>query len=154
MSDATDNMVEYTYDEFWIDLPSHWVQNKDGQGDYVLNWSSEKEKASLTISAEFREIPVGTQSVVARMVIANRKESLEKMLGRPAKTILETAKPNAQVGYNVAFALDAGEDVCMYYAGYISNRKILHFTLLTSNGKEATAKLYQQTVDKLRVKLP
>lgn len=154
MNDATDKLVEYTYDEFWIDLPSHWAMLKDGKDEYLLNWASEQDKASLTISAEFREIPLGTQSVVARMLIANRKESLEKGLGRPVKTMYESAKPNAQVGYNVGFGLDAGEDVIVHYAGYISTRKILHFTLMSSRGRDAGSILYQQLVDRLRVKLP
>jgi hypothetical protein len=154
MNDATDKLVEYTYDEFLIDLPAHWVMVKDGKDEYLLNWQSEQEKASLTISAEFREIPVGTQSVVARMVIANRKELLEKTLGRPVTTLHETAKPNAQVGYNVSFGLDGGEDFIMQYAGYISTRKILHVTLVSSRGKFEASKLFQKLVDSLRVKLP
>lgn len=147
-------LVEYTYDEFWIDLPSHWQQNKDGQGDYILNWSSQEEQASLTISAEFREVPEKVELVMAQMLVAARKESLEKALQRPLRLLHEAIKPNAEIGYNVAFGVDAGDNLIVQYAGYISNRKILHFTLVSTRGEEATRKLYGDLLEVLRVKLP
>jgi len=154
MSDTTAKMVEYTYDEFWIDLPAHWQQNKDGRGDYILNWSSAEDQASLTISAEFVDVPGQVELVMAQVLVAARKESLEKAIQRPLTVMHEGIKPNAQIGYNVAFSVDAGENQIVYYLGYISKRKILHFTLVSNKGREAAKKLYEQLANALRVKLP
>jgi hypothetical protein len=154
MSETTSKVVEYTYDEFWIDLPAHWQQTNDGQNGYVLNWSSPEEQASLTISAEFREVPGEVELPMAQVIVASRKESLEKWLQRPLTVLHESIKPNSVKGYNIAFGVDAGEDLIVHYAGYISNRKILHFSLISNRGKEAAAALYRDLTNVLRVKLP
>ena len=147
-------MVEYTYDEFWIDLPAHWQMNKDGKDDYILNWSSKEEQASLTVSVEFRDVPEGIERPMAQMLIANRKESLERSLQRKVAPLHESIKENAKIGFNVAFGVDAGDNLIIHYAGYISMRKVLHFTLVSNRGREEATKLYRTLTESLRVKLP
>jgi hypothetical protein len=150
---SNDKLVEYTYTEFWIDLPANWQQTDTGQAN-VLNWHSSEDEASLTISAEFIDIPAGTESVFAATTVVNRKEALEKAMNRPLTILHESSRPHSQVGYDISFGVQVGDEFIVNYAGYVSPRKILHFTLVSKRDKQTAHALYQQLISHLRVKLP
>ncbi|MDM4767188.1 hypothetical protein [Pelomonas sp. SE-A7] len=148
-----EQMHEYSYSEFLLDLPSHWKQVPNAT-DNTLNFSSETHSAALIISADFYEIPDSKAQSIAEKCLDSRLEALEELSPGQVEVLHRTIKPHSGgSGLELSFAAEAHGHVHIYL-GYVTSRKILNVTLIAPPSKQSAAALFNKTVANFRPKLP
>jgi hypothetical protein len=149
-----EKLAEYSYNEFLLDLPTHWRQIPTSE-DNSLNWRSDVENASITVSADFYQVPDEKAQALAEVCLKSRLEALERLAPSNVNVLSQSIKPYSQGGgLELSFTAEIPGNVYMYL-GYVTPRKIFNFTLVCGPDKFAAADLYNKTMkERLRVKVP
>jgi hypothetical protein len=151
---APEKLVEYSYNEFFLDLPEHWRQIPT-QEERTLNWHSAVENASVTISADFYEVPEEKASKFADVCVNGRHEAMESLAPGKVTVLQRSIRPYSGGGaLEIAYAAQIPGHTYLYL-GYVSARKVFNFGLTCGPDKFAAADLYNKFMkERLRVKLP
>ena len=145
---------EYAYSEFALSLPSHWRQVPTTT-DNALNFHSQELSASITISADFYEIPEPKAQAIADHCLSSRLNALELVTPGRVQVVQRTVKPHSGgVGLELSLVAEVPGEHVYLYLGYVTPRKVLNFTLVCPPGGQAAAKLYNETVPNFRPRLP
>ena len=150
-----ERLVEYSYNEFLLDLPEHWRQIPTPQ-ENSFNWHSDVENASITLSADFYEMPEDKATGAAEKSLESRLEALEQLApGRKVSILHRSIKPHSQgVGLEMSLGAEIPGHVYLF-VGYVTSRKIFNFTLVSSASKHSAADLFNTIMrERLRVMLP
>jgi hypothetical protein len=149
-----ENLAEYSYNEFFLDLPEHWRQYPNPE-DNTLNWHSPVENASITISADFYQVPDEKALEFADVCLNARHEAMERLAPGKVEVLQRSAKPySGGGGLELAYAAHLPEHTYLYL-GYVTSRKVFSFGLTCGPDKYAAADLFNKFMKgRLRVKLP
>ena len=149
-----EKIVEYSYNEFLLNLPDHWRQVRAPENN-TLCWASEAANAAITVSFDFYAVPDEKAMDVAQFCVQQRRQALEKAAPGQVPPLRESVKPYSGGGaLELAYAAQIPGSTYMYL-GYVSARKIFNFTLTSGADKLAAAELFNRIVGGwLRVKLP
>jgi hypothetical protein len=149
-----EKIVEYSYNEFLLDLPDHWRQVPAPENN-TLCWASEAANAAITVSIDFYAVPDEKAMEVAQFCVQQRQQALEKLAPGRVTVLRESVKPYSGGGaLELGYAAQIPGSTYMYL-GYVSARKIFNFTLTSGADKLAAAELFNRIVGGwLRVKLP
>jgi hypothetical protein len=147
-------LVEYSYNEFFLDLPEHWRQYATSE-DNSFNWHSEVENAGITISADFYEIPDEKAHTFAEVCLKGRHDAMEAMAPGQVTVLTRSVKPHSQgIGLEMSYSAQIPGHTYIYL-GYATSRKVFNFGLTCGPDKFAAADLFNKTMrERLRVKLP
>lgn len=153
-SQPEEKLYPYDYNEFMLSLPGDWKQVPTAE-ERTLNWYSEQEQASITVSVDFYEVPEDKWAAVAEVNLDGRHRALEHASVGPVSVISRSVKPySGGGGLELSFAAQTSETTYLYL-GYVTSRKVFNFTLTSGAGKTAAVDLYNKTMQKrLRVKVP
>ena len=152
-SKPKEDLVEYSYNEFFLDLPPHWRQIATSQ-DRTLNFQSDRERAAIIVSVDFFEVPDEKALGVAEKTQEFRRQALEQVAPGRVEVLKQSVKPHSGgVGLEVSWVAQI-PDAIHLYVGYITNRKILNFTMICPPDKFAAAELFNKTMENFRAKLP
>lgn len=152
---VTENPVaEYAYNEFILTLPSHWRQTPT-TSDNSLVWSSQKDRASITVSADFYEVPAEKQQRIAEFCLDERHSALESVATGELKVITRSIKPHSgSVGLEVAYAATI-PGATYLYVGYVTPRKVFNFALTGDGDSPVVIALFNRAMSEwLQVRLP
>jgi hypothetical protein len=149
-----EKIVEYSYNEFLLDLPDHWRPVAAPENN-TLCWASEAANAAITVSIDFYVVPDEKAMGVAQFCVQQRHQALEKSAPGRVTVLQESVKPYSGGGaLELVYAAQIPGSTYMYL-GYVSARKIFNFTLTSGADKSVTAALFNRIVGGwLRVKLP
>lgn len=149
-----EKLVEYSYNEFFLDLPEHWRQFLTPQ-DNTFNWHSEVENASITLSADFFQVPDEKARECAEVCLKGRHDAMEALAPGQVTVLTRSITPHSQGG-GLEMSYSAQIPGHTYiYLGYVTSRKIFNFGLTCGPDKFAAADLFNKTMrERLRVKLP
>jgi hypothetical protein len=144
----------YDYNEFSLSLPGDWRQVPNAE-ENTLNWYSEKAQAGIVVSADFYEVPEEKWTALAEVSLESRHCALESNAAGPVNVIARSIRPySGGGGLELSYAAETPKTTYLYL-GYITSRKVFHFTLTSAAGKAAAIRLYDETMQKrLRVKVP
>ena len=150
----TEELVDYTYNEFLIRLPKHWRQVPTSE-ENSFNWYSEVDAASITISADFYQIPPEKEQLLAEKCLLSRFEALERVDPGKVTILSQGIKPHSGgVGLEINFNAEVPDKHVYLYLGYVTTRKIFNLTFVCKPDRAAAASLYNKTMESIRVKLP
>lgn len=151
---APEKLVEYSYNEFFLDLPEHWRQWPNPE-DNTLNWHSPVENASVTISADFYEVPDEKALKFAEVCLNGRNDAMEALAPGKVQVLQRSIKPySGGSGLEMAYGAQIPGHTYLYL-GYVTPRKVFNFGLTCGPDKFAAADLYNKFMkERLRVKLP
>ncbi len=149
-----EKLVEYSYNEFFLDLPEHWQLFPTSE-DRTLNWHSPVENASVTISVDFYEVPADKALKVAEVCVEGRNGAMEALAPGKVTVLQRSVKPySGGDGLEMVYAAQIPEHTYLYL-GYVTARKVFNFGLTCGPDKVAAADLYNKFMQgRLRVKLP
>jgi hypothetical protein len=149
-----EKLVEYSYNEFFLDLPEHWRQIPTAE-ERTLNWHSEVENASVTISVDFYEVPEEKALKLAEVCVNGRNEAMESLAPGKVSVLQRSIKPYSGGGaLEMAYAAQIPDHTYLYL-GYVSARKVFNFGLTCGPDRFAASELYNRFMrERLRVKLP
>ncbi|WP_374583437.1 hypothetical protein [Pseudoduganella sp.] len=151
---AKPKLAEYSYNEFLLDLPPHWRQLPTSE-DNSFNFYSEKDGASITISADFYAIPDEKAVLMAEACLESRHAAFESQFPGQVEVLRRTARQHSGGdGIEMMYAADAPGQHLYFYLGYVTRRKILHFALVCQPGRDAAAALFNSIVSNFRPQLP
>lgn len=144
----------YNYSEFSLSLPEDWRQVPNAE-ESTLNWYSDKAQAAITISADFYEVPEEQWNALGEVNLESRHRALQSTTAGPVSVIARSIRPySGGGGLELSYAAETLETTYLYL-GYVTARKVFHFTLTSEGGKAAAIALYDETMQKrLRVKVP
>lgn len=151
---AAEKLVEYSYNEFFLDLPEHWRQHPMAE-DNSFNWHSSVENASVTISADFYAVPDDKALKLAEVCLNGRNDAMEALAPGKVTILQRSVKPySGGEGLELAYAAQIPDHTYLYL-GYVTARKVFNFGLTCGPDKFAAADLYNKFMQRrLRVKLP
>lgn len=150
---AKPKLVEYSYNEFLLDLPTHWRQLPTPE-ENSFNFYSQIDEASITISADFYAIPDEKAGLFADKCLESRHNGLESQFPGKVEVLRRTAHPHSG-GSGIELMYGAEIPGNMYlYLGYVTSRKILNFTLVCKPERVAAAALFNSLISNFRPKLP
>lgn len=89
---ASEKLVEYSYNEFFFDLPEHWKQHPTAE-DNSFNWHSSVENAAITISADFYEVPDDKALELAEVCLNGRNDAMEALAPGKVTVLQRSVKP-------------------------------------------------------------
>jgi hypothetical protein len=149
-----EKLAEYSYNEFWIDLPTHWRQVPTPE-DRTVTFFSEVDDASITISVDFFEVPDEKAHRVAEKCLESRREALDQMSPGNVNVLNRSIKPHSGgVGLEMNIGAEISGGHVYLYIGYVTTRKIFNFTLVCKSDKFAAAELFNKMMGNIRVQLP
>jgi hypothetical protein len=150
----SEKLVEYSYNEFLLGLPEHWRQHPT-QEDNSFNWYSEVENASITLSADFYQVPDQKAHELAEVCLKGRNDAMEALAPRQVTVLSRSIKPHSQgTGLELSYSAQIPGHTYIYL-GYVTSRKIFNFGLTCGSDKFAAADLFNKIVrEGLRVMLP
>ena len=151
---APEMLVEYSYNEFFLDLPEHWKQYPTSEGN-SFNWHSSVENAAVTTSADFYEVPENKALQLAEVCLNGRNDAMEALAPGKVTVLQRSIKPySGGDGLEMAYAAQIPGHTYLYL-GYVTARKVFNFGLTCGPDKFAAADLYNKFMQgRLRVKLP
>jgi hypothetical protein len=149
-----EKLVEYSYNEFFLDLPEHWKQHPTAE-DNSFNWHSSVENAAITISADFYEVPDDKALQLAEVCLNGRNNAMEALAPGKVTVLQRSIKPySGGDGLEMAYAAQLPGNTYLYL-GYVTARKVFNFGLTCGPDKFAAADLYNKFMQgRLRVNLP
>lgn len=148
-----EQLHEYSYSEFLIDLPAHWKQIPSAV-DNTITFRSDAHGAAIIISADFYEIPEAKAQAVAEQCLGSRLEALEQATPGRVGVLRRSIKPHSGgVGLELALVAETPEQVHIYL-GHVTSRKILNFALTGRPGTQAAAELFNKAITNYRPKFP
>lgn len=153
-SPAPEKLAEYSYNEFLLDLPTHWRQVPTSE-DNTFNFQSDTEGAAIIISADFYDIPSTKAQAIAEKCIESRLEAHSQQFPDQVEVIQSGIKPHSGgIGLEMNYAAEVPGKHVFIYLGYVTSRKILNFTLVCRPDRMAAAALFNNTIAHFRAKLP
>lgn len=149
-----EKIVEYSFSEFLLDLPDHWREVPTSENN-TLSWASDVAGASITVSADFYEVPDEKAAEVAQLCLSGRHSAMESWAPGEVAVLHESVKPySGGGGLELTYAAKIPGNTYLYL-GYVSARKIFNFALTCGPDSSAAEQLYNDLVSqRLRVKLP
>lgn len=149
-----ETLYPYEYNEFMLSLPKDWKQIPTDE-ERTLTWQSDKERAGITVSADFYEVPESKWASLAEVNLDGRQRAFESVSDEPVTVVNRTIEPySGGGGLELSFVAHASGMTYMYL-GYITPRKLFNFTLTSGADKRAAIDLYNKTLQaRLRVKIP
>lgn len=149
-----ERLAEYSYNEFWIDLPEHWRQVPVSH-DRTVQFYSDVEGASITISVDFYEVSDEKVVRVAEKLLETHTETISTISDGKGSVLKRSIKPHSGgVGLEASIAADLENGSIFVYLGYVTTRKIFNLTLIAKADRMSAAALFNNTMANLRVKLP
>jgi hypothetical protein len=147
-------LIEYAYNEFLLELPEHWKQHPSEDAN-AFNWHSETERASITLSADFYQVPDSKAHALAEFCLEGRHDAMEALAAGQVTVLHRNIKPHSGgIGLEFSYAAQIPEHTYIYL-GYVTSRKVFNFGLTCGPDRSAAADLFNQIVGKgLRVLLP
>jgi hypothetical protein len=144
----------HAYSEFLLDLPASWRQLTTPDDD-TLTFQSDEDGAAIIIAADFHDIPDDEAQALAEQCISSRLGALEDASAGPVQVFQRAIKPHASGrGLEISFAAHAEGEHVHLYLGYVSARKILHFSMVCPPGKHEAVALFNAVVPGFRPRLP
>lgn len=149
-----EKLAEYSYNEFFLDLPEHWRQVATSN-DNTLNWHSEVDGAAITVSCDFYEVPDSKALGLAEACLDGRLKAMEALAPGQVTVLSRSIKPySGGGGLEMSFSAQIPGSTYLYL-GYVTARKVFNFGLTCGPDKFAAADLYNLLMSgRLRVKLP
>jgi hypothetical protein len=149
-----EKLIEYSYNEFFLELPEHWRQIPTAE-ERTLNWHSAIENASVTISVDFYEVPEEKALKFAEVCVNGRNEAMESLAPGKVSVLQRSIKPYSGGGaLEMAYAAQIPDHTYLYL-GYVTARKVINFGLTCGPDRFAALELYNKFMrERLRVKLP
>lgn len=149
-----ETLYPYDYNEFMLSLPEDWKQIPIAE-DRTLTWKSDKEKAGITVSVDFYEVPESKWAGLAGVNLDSRQRAFASVSDEPVTVVSRTVKPySGGGGLELSFVAHASGTTYMYL-GYVTSRKVFNFTLTSGADKRAAIDLFNKTMQGwLRVKIP
>jgi hypothetical protein len=147
---------QYAYSEFVLDLPTRWRQVPT-QEDNTLNFECAEDGAALVISAEFYDIPADKAQALAEQCLSTRTKALHAAGSGPVHVLQQGTQPHTSgTGLELSLAAEVGGDAAHVhlYLGYVTSRKVLHFSMVCRPGRQAAVALFNATVPGFRPRLP
>lgn len=150
----TEKLAEYSYNEFLLDLPEHWRQVATSS-DNTLNWHSEVDGATITVSCDFYEVPDSKALGLAEVCLDGRHRALEALAPGQVTVLSRSIKPySGGGGLEINYSAQIPGSTYLYL-GYVTARKVFNFGLTCGPDRFAAADLYNLMMSgRLRVKLP
>lgn len=149
-----ETLYPYDYNEFVLSLPEDWKQIPTAE-ERTLTWQSDKEKAGITVSADFYKVPESKWATLAEVNLDSRQQAFASVSDESVTVVSRTVKPySGGGGLELSFVAHAS-GVTYMYLGYVTSRKVFNFTLTSGADKRAAIDLYNKTMQaRLRVKIP
>ena len=149
-----EKFVEYSYNEFWLDLPEHWKQYPAPDKN-TLNWHSEKEGASIIVSVQYFATPKEKWEELANVIIQSRLDVHEDQYPGQVEVLHRSVKPHSGgEGLEISYAAEAAADTVFIFLGYVTSRKILNLQMVCKPDRHEAARLFNNTMRKFSAKLP
>lgn len=153
-TEAPKKLIEYTYSEFWLDLAPHWRQIPTSN-ENTLNFLSDLDGSFIVVSADFYEIPDEKAVPIAQKCIDSRIEALELLHPGQVEVLARSIKPHSSgTGLELSFGADLACKHIAMYLGYVTSRKILNFQMTCEADRQPAARLFNETIQNFRPKLP
>ncbi|WP_170133590.1 hypothetical protein [Undibacterium pigrum] len=147
-------LIEYSYNEFLIDLPVHWKPVPSTESN-TITFQSGIEDASIIISADFYDIPPSKAQAVAERCVESRLSVHEQQFPARVEVIQRSIHAHSGgVGLELSYAAAVPGDHMFVYLGYVTPRKILNFTLVCGPDRSKASTLFNATIQHFRPKLP
>ncbi len=151
---GADKTVNHSYNEFILQLPSHWKELPSTEQD-TLTFRSDVEQATITVSAEFYEIPAEKMDAIAAHCIDSRLTGLQEVRISKVNVLNRSIKPiSGGESREVVFGAELPDERIFLYVGYVTPKKIFNFTLACLPDRNAAAVLFDKVMASLQVKLP
>jgi hypothetical protein len=151
---APKKVIAYDTSEFSLDLADHWQEAQVGQQN-TLNWISEQESASITLSVDFYDIPADKAHAVAENVLSARHSALTASTSTPISVLRREVKPHSGgIGLELVYFAEVQNECAYQFIGYVTSRKIFNFTVVSTRGPQHATTLFQSVMGSLRVNLP
>ena len=148
-----EQLHEYGYNEFLIDLPGHWRQVQSSTHN-TITFRSDAHAATLIISVDSYEIPRGKAQAVAEQCVASRLGALEQAAPGRVDVLRQSIRPHSGgVGIELSFVAETPKEVYIYL-GHVTSRKVLNLSLVGKPGMQAAAALFDKTIANYRPKFP
>jgi hypothetical protein len=137
-----------------LDLPEHWRQLPTRE-DNSINWYSEMDNASITLSADFYQVPDQKANALAEVCLKGRHDAMEALAPGQVTVLRRSIKPHSQgIGLEMSYSEQIPGHTYIYL-GYVTSRKVFNFGLTGGPDEFAAADLFNRTVrERLRVMLP
>ncbi|MFZ6722666.1 hypothetical protein [Undibacterium sp. Ji49W] len=147
-------LVEYSYSEFLIDLPSHWKLVPNSQHN-TLTFQSDIEGASIIISVDFYDVPSSKAQTVAEKCIDGRLSAHEQQFPARVEVLQRSIRMHSGgTGLEMSYAAEVAGDHMFMYLGYVTSRKILNLTMVCKPERSKASELFNVTIGNFRPKLP
>ena len=147
-------LVEFSFNEFLLDLPEHWRQVEAPEKN-AINFVSEIAEATIIISIDFYNIPPEKQQGVAEQCVTSRHAAYEDQFPGKVEVVHNSIKKHSGGdGLEIGYAVEIPGKHIFFYLGYVTTRKIFNFTLICKPDRMAAMNLFNQTMQQLRPKLP
>ncbi len=147
-------LVEYSFNEFWIDLPEHWKQYPSADPN-SLNFHSDVEGASIIVSVQYFAIPDDKAQSVAENNLKTRIHVHEEQFPGCVEVIHRSLKPHSTGdGLEMSYAVEVPGKHVFIYLGYVTSRKILNLLMVCKPDRHEAARLFNNTMRKFSAKLP
>ena len=148
-----EQLHQYAYTEFLIDLPAHWKQVPSSTHN-TITFESDTHAAAIIISVDSYEIPAAKAQAVAQQCLASRLEALEQANPGRVNVLRQSVSPHSGgVGLELAFVAQTPERAYIYL-GHVTSRKVLNFSLIGKLDMQAAAALFDKTIANYRPKFP
>jgi hypothetical protein len=147
-------LVEYSFNEFWIDLAEHWKQYPSSDSN-SLNFHSEVEGASIIVSVQYFAVPDDKAHDIAENNLNTRIQVHEEQFPGRVEVVHRSLKPHSTgVGLEMSYAVDVPGKHVFIYLGYVTSRKIMNLLMVCKPDRHEAARLFNNTMRKFSAKLP
>jgi hypothetical protein len=149
-----EKLYPFDYNEFTLSLTEDWRLIPTVE-ERTFNWYSEKEKAGITVSADFYEVPENKWAAFAEVNLNSRHKAFEGIADEALTVINRSIAPySGGGGLELSYVAHDAKTTYLYL-GYVTSRKIFNFTLTYGTDRMAAIALYNKTMqERLRVKIP
>lgn len=149
-----ERLIEYSQEEFSLDLPDHW-RRCASMDDDALHWHSPTEDASVAVSIEFQGMVTETAAQTAQACLDARDAVILARSRGQADIFQRSAKAQDGGAYlEIIHATQLPEQTCVYL-GYVTPRKVFNFVLTCTPERREAAALFEKFArERLRVKVP
>ena len=151
---TADQAVNHSYNEFVLQLPSHWKEMPSVEKDTLI-FRSDIEQATITINAEFYVIPAEKFDAIAAHMADSRLQGLQQVRSDKINVLSREIKPiEGGEGREVIFGAEIPGERIFLYLGYVTPNKVFNCTLACQPDRNAAAALFDRVIPNLQVKLP
>ena len=148
-----EQLHEYRYNEFLIDLPGHWKQVPSSTHN-TITFHSDAHGAALIISVDSYEIPREKAQAVAEQCVASRLGALEQAAPGRVSVLRQSIRPHSGgVGLELSLVAETPKEAYIYL-GHVTSRKVLNLSLVGKPDRQAAAALFDKTIANYRPRFP